>query len=245
MQLVGQDLAYTGDKTHSAVTVRGAKETAVEDLEHPFMGVDINGDPIRTSLEFKIYKEWFEHEILTHPELSVIDATEGGIRIEGTTLMTLKEAIAKECTSDFDFRDVLAKVGKLLSDEKEKKYMEYIRKIPSQIRELKGIVGAALVNYERMERLVRADDYHSSRFSKLYKDSMDMSDKIENNPVIEYVQYQMQDRSTQMLEKVNKLEKSETEELLAVCDLGKKYLNDMLTAISELESILDENGYND
>lgn len=241
--LVGQDLAYTGDKTHSAVTVRGAKKTAVEDLEHPVMGVDINGDPVRTSLEFKIYKEWFEHEILTHPELSVIDATEGGIRIEGTTLMTLKEAIAKECTSDFDFRKVLSKVGKLLPDEKEKKYMEYIRRIPVQIRELKGMVGAALDGYVRMEKLVRADDYHSSKFAKLYKDSINASDKIENSPVIEYVQYQMQDRSTKMLEKVNKLEKDEKQELLAACDLGRKYLNDMLESISELEGILNECGY--
>ena len=55
--LVGQDLAYTGDKTHSVVTVRGEKKTAVEDLENAYMSVDINGDPIRTSLEFRTYKQ--------------------------------------------------------------------------------------------------------------------------------------------------------------------------------------------
>ncbi len=233
--LVGQDLAYTGDKTHSTVTVRGEKATAVEDLEHVVMGTDINGDPIRTSKEFALYKGWFEDEIKRHPGLSVIDATEGGIRIEGTTLMTLKEAIEKECTKEFDFGEILSGVGKLLPGDKKDRFVTYIAKIPGQLGELKRLINVSLSDYASMRRLVLNGNYHSSEFKRLFKESDDISKRIENSPVIEYVHNQLQGRVSDMLDKVNKIEKDERSELLSVCDLGEKYLNDMLDAISELE----------
>lgn len=233
--LVGQDLAYTGDKTHSAVTVRGAKHTAVEDLENPIMGVDINGDPIRTSLEFKVYREWFEHEILTHPYLKVIDATEGGIRIGGTELMTLKDAIERECNVDFDFKEVLAKVGPLIPDDKKQKYIDYISRIPDQLKELQRMIKASLSDYISMRKLVMSDMYNTPQFRSTYKKTKDVGKKIEESPVIEYVNYQLRERSSELLDSVNKLEKDEKSDLLAACDLGEKYLNDMLEAISELE----------
>ena len=237
--LVGQDLAYTGDKTHSAVTVRGSVETAVEDLENPVMGIDINGDPIRTSLEFKVYKEWFESEISHHPDLNVIDATEGGIRIEGTTLMTLKDAIEKECTKEFDFQKVLSKVGKLLSGDKKQKFIDYAGLIPQQMRDLRRLINVSLADYSTMRKLIQTNRYNTSEFRKLYTECADNSEKIENSPVIEYVHNQLQDRSSEMLNNINKHEQDEKSELLAVCDIAEKYLNDMLEAISELTPYIE------
>ncbi len=237
--LVGQDLAYTGDKTHSKVTVRGAKETAVEDLEHVLMGVDINGDPIRTSREFKLYKEWFEDEISKHKDLRVIDATEGGIKIEGTILMTLKDAIARECTEIFDFDKIISSVGMLLPGEKRKKFIEYINQVPGQIRQIHNMIGVSLADYKNMRRLVQEDRYNTSQFGKLYKETRDLSDKIENSPVIEYVHNQLQERASELLDVVNKLENNEKAELLAVCDLGENYLMDMDNAIKELKPYME------
>ncbi len=238
--LVGQDLAYTGDKTHSAVTVRGEKYTAVEDLEHAVMGVDINGDPIRTSLEFKAYKDWFEHEIKVHPELKVIDSTEGGIRIEGTILMSLRDAIEQECTEEFDFKEIIDKVGRLLPGSKKQKYLDYIGMIPEQLSDLQRIINASLIDYRNMKELIRSDKYHSPQFRSVYKKTQDSAKKIEDSPVIEYVQNQLQERSSELLEEVNKLEKDEKSELLTACNLGEKHLKDMLDAISELEPYVNK-----
>ncbi len=237
--LVGQDLAYTGDKTHSKVTVRGEKATAVEDLEHVMMGVDINGEPVRTSREFKLYKEWFEDEIKMHPNLRVIDATEGGIRIEGTELMSLREAIERECTKEFDFQSVLSGVGRLLSGDKRQRFVQYIRKIPDQLEELRSMISLSLADYSGMRKLVKTDKYRTSEFARLYSESRDIAEKIENSPVIEYVHNQLQERSSQMLDQVNRLEDDEKSELLAVCDLGEKYLKDMLESMRELDEYVE------
>lgn len=238
--LVGQDLAYTGDKTHSKVTVRGAKETAVEDLEHVVMSVDINGDPIRSSREFTLYKEWFEDEIARHPDLHVIDATEGGVMIKGTTLMTLKDAIEQECTDDFDFKSVLERVGPLLSGDKKQRFVDLVRKMPHQLSELKRLINISLTDYRSMKKLILAGNYNSSQFRRLYKETQDISRKVEESPVIEYVHNQLQERTSKMLDEVNKLEKDEKSELYAACELGEGYLQDMIDSIGELEPYIEK-----
>lgn len=236
---VGLDLAYTGDKTHSTVTVRGEKKTEVDDLEHAYMDVDIYGNPIRSSSEFRTYKQLLENEIRIHPDLRVIDATEGGIRIKGTTLMTLKDAIETECTEKFDFNSVLAKVDKLFDDDKTKRFIDYIEKIPDQLRELNRLINVALADYINMKKLVMANNYKTSGFKRIYKESEEISRKIENSPVIEYVHTQLQGRSSEMLDKVNVLEEDERSELIAVCNIGEKYLRDMIEALTELEPYID------
>ncbi|MCR5591165.1 MAG: DUF115 domain-containing protein [Lachnospiraceae bacterium] len=237
--LVGQDLAYTGDKTHSSVTVRGAKKTDIDELEHVVMDVDINGDPIRTSSEFLLYKEWFESRINADKELEVIDATEGGIRIEGTKIIPLRQAIEEYCTAEFDFSEIIKRAEPLLDDEAKEKYRESIKKIPGQLKELRGIIRATMVDYSSMRRLVQRNDYHSSRMKKLYDNTKKQTKRIENSPVIEYVHVQLQGKSTELLNKVNKLENDEKQELLTVCDMGERYLGDMDTAITELEPYMD------
>lgn len=236
--LVGQDLAYTGDKTHSAVTVRGAKKTEVDELENVVMDVDINGDPIRSSAEFKLYKEWFEQQAAAHPELDIIDATEGGIRINGTKLMSLHDAIDSISDCSFDFDSAVSNVS-LFSEEEKKKYDDYIKKVPHQIEDLRRVIRVSLADYAVMKKMVENNDYHNNKMKKLYENCQKQTKVIENSPVIEYVHNQLQDKTSRMLDSVNKLEKDEKSELLAVCDIGQKYLNDMDQAITELEPYMD------
>ena len=49
----------------------------------------------------------------------------------------------------------------------------------------------------------------------------------------------MQGKSSELLSVVNKLEEDERQELLTVCDIGEKYLQDMDNAVSELEPYMD------
>ena len=74
---------------------------------------------------------------------------------------------------------------------------------------------------------------------KLYDNCRKQTKAIEDSTVIEYVHSQLQGKSTQLLDKVNKLEKDEKQELLTVCDMGEQYLRDMDQAITELEPYMD------
>jgi len=237
--LMGQDLAYTGDKTHSKVTVRGSVKTEIENLEHVVMDTDIDGNPIRSSQEFRYYREWFEKKIAENHDLTVIDATEGGVRIAGSLLMTARDAIEKYCVNEYDFTEEISKSSPLFDDETKKKYDEFVRRVPHQLDELRRIIKQTLADYTSMRMLVVRNNYHSTQMKKLYENCQKQTERIESSPVIEYVHNQLQDKSSELLENVNKLEKDEKQELLAVCDIGEKYLRDMELAVSELEPYMD------
>ncbi len=237
--LVGQDLAYTGDKTHSAVTVRGAKKTAIEDLQHVVMAVDINGNPIRSSAEFQLYKEWFEQRINRYKDLEVIDATEGGIKIEGTKIMPLRQAIEEYCTKEIDFSKIVERAEPLLDERTKEEFKRFIISIPNELKEVRSIIRSTMADYASMRRIVQRNDYHGSQMKRLYENTKKQTKKIESMPIVEYVHVQLQGKSTELLDKVNKLEQDEKQELLTVCDIGEQYLRDMDTAILELEPYMD------
>lgn len=96
--LVGQDLAYSGDSTHAggiSVDYSNAS-TQIEMVE------DIYGNPIKTRYDWYVYIRWFEDATDLFEGEEVIDATEGGARIKGTTIMTLKDAIERYCRHEVD-----------------------------------------------------------------------------------------------------------------------------------------------
>lgn len=237
--LVGQDLAYTGDKTHSAVTVRGAKKTEIDELEHVEMDVDIYGNPIRSSREFKLYKEWFEERISDDKSLEVIDATEGGIRIDGTRLMTLSDAIDEYCTEDFDFSKITAQAERIFDEKLTEEYREFALNIPNQFIEIRRLIRASIADYSLMRRQVLSNNYHNSKIKTLFDSCKKRTKEIEDNPVIEYVQTQLQSKSTELLDRINILEKDEKQELLTTIDLGEQHLKDMDEAITELMPYMD------
>ena len=238
--LVGQDLAYTGDKTHSAVTVRGQWNTKAEDLEHPLWDEDIYGNPIRTSREFKVYVKWFEERFKENPDIEVIDATEGGIKIKGSRIMTLKAAIDEFCNKEYDFDGALSLAEALFNESEKSEFKEYIRQVPGQFSELKRVIKETMADYASMRRLVETNRYKSKEMLSLYKRCSDNTKRVEDSPVIEYVHNQLKEKSSEVLASVNNLEQDERAELLAVCDIGSKYLEDMQKAIEELSPFVEE-----
>lgn len=236
--LVGQDLAYTGDKTHSNVTVRGEVPTAVEDLENVEWCQDIYGNTVRSSSEFRLYREWFEEMIVQHEDMEVIDATEGGARIAGTALMTLKDTICEKCTKEVDIDTIINAAGLYFTEEEKEKYCDYILAIPGELRRIKKIVKETLADYSVMKRLVQTDKYHSAEMKKLYKKCKDNTDRIDSIGVMEYVINQLQEKTTHLYDEVNKLENNEKEELLSVCNIGIKHLQDIEGAIDEMDKYM-------
>lgn len=108
--LVGQDLAYKDGKYH-------AKGTAYDHItkEH-FKGKDIleiegiDGSPVTTDRVMLTFLHWFEKKITSlNGKLKVIDATEGGARIPGTTIMDLASALKEHCREDIGVQQIISR----------------------------------------------------------------------------------------------------------------------------------------
>ncbi len=100
---IGQDLAYTDKKVHAVnSTITGH----VNDVEKGTLEVeDINGNTVQTSKVFLSFLRWFEMFIESNSDIKYIDATEGGAKIKGTEITTLKECIQDYCVEDLNIEE--------------------------------------------------------------------------------------------------------------------------------------------
>lgn len=105
--LTGQDLAFTGGKTHAD----GAKHQRTVDPNQPqyIMIDDVFGDKVPTDIPLYTMKVWFEQYLRAlKGTKTVIDASEGGAFIEGTKISTLREVAEEFLTVDYYPQQILA-----------------------------------------------------------------------------------------------------------------------------------------
>ncbi len=106
---IGQDLAFTDDKIYTS----GVKKERVKEIEDimptvKFMWVeDVYGGKVKTVQGMWTWIKWFEYQISEMPDVLCIDATEGGAKIPGTKIMTLKEVIENYCQKSIEVDHVL------------------------------------------------------------------------------------------------------------------------------------------
>ena len=67
----------------------------------------------------------------------MINATEGGAKIEGTEVMTLKDAIEENCRKDVDIEKCLEQIPPMLNEEAQIWAKKYLAAIPDQFKKLK------------------------------------------------------------------------------------------------------------
>ncbi len=82
--LIGQDLALTGGKDHADGYLYTYSAQMLEGRTEKGYDVDgYYGGKVRTERQLLAYKAWFEARFKELPDLMVINATEGGARIDG------------------------------------------------------------------------------------------------------------------------------------------------------------------
>lgn len=86
---LGLDLAYTGNFCHASETsLRSSKPSPDQRIV-----TDINGDAVYTGITLDMYRHWIEERICGEEGIEFIDATEGGARVAGMRIMTLREVL--------------------------------------------------------------------------------------------------------------------------------------------------------
>ena len=86
---LGLDLAYTNSYDHASGTA-SVNRILSNDLRQV---KDIHGNLIQTSKNLDIYRKWIENRVIGINEIELIDATEGGAKINGFNIVKLNEVI--------------------------------------------------------------------------------------------------------------------------------------------------------
>ena len=161
--LVGQDLAYGADgSTHGS----GEMQIAVENNTH-FTIEGIGGESVESRADWIRFIKHYEKQIALQPGIRVIDATEGGAKINGTEIMSLAQAIDECCKKGYPLGEWLAGLSQAMSPEEAEEVKGYMR---GKIRKLYGIrqqIEDALLNNRRLQSMVESGAAGSEGFGLL------------------------------------------------------------------------------
>lgn len=117
--LIGQDLAFTNRKAHA-----GMGKATEKDLAYNMLMVDgYYGDKVLTRADFKHYIDWYNMRIPQLEDIHVINATEGGAKLNGAEQMSLQEAIDCYCADTYDMQSLINQVPKVWESEEDKKLL--------------------------------------------------------------------------------------------------------------------------
>lgn len=183
---VGQDLAFSGDYTHSKDS--GQSKGKVSELDkNSITSVKGNsGEMLKTSVQYKSYLQWFEAKIKLAREsgskTEYINTSINGAHIEGTKVMALEEVVSKYGSNI----DVLELVKEFLNssnifDDDEKKEAYFILKnYHSQYVDLKE---KAEDGIKFSDKLIEAHDpkkYDEKKINYLVNKLNRIDEKIKN-----------------------------------------------------------------
>ncbi|AAK80153.1 hypothetical protein BJV85_001685 [Clostridium acetobutylicum] len=97
--MIGQDFAYTNDKTHAGIASLESEIESSEELENEMYVKDVFGEMVKTDSVLNMYRKTMEEMIKIYSDREYINCTEGGAYIEGTKIGELKKVLHNHCKS--------------------------------------------------------------------------------------------------------------------------------------------------
>lgn len=187
---IGQDLSFEKDKRYYDQAKEWGRSNAI--LEHNCVEVeDIYGGKVKTTKDMAYYLEWFETQIKNDSHIEVIDATEGGAKINGSNIMKLSLVIQEKCQMEFDMIDYLRNIPEPLAGEDKKQLNELIQEVPDAYNSLYQDVLDGIELYKELIDLLQNENSDTYEMVKRTKKIGEVSRSIESNLVYFHVQHKI------------------------------------------------------
>lgn len=157
--LAGQDLAFTDGKGHTKDAYDDDEKNAKDASERADLcQVEaVNGGTVTTETRMRSYIQWFENNISSMPDIKVIDGTEGGALIHGSIVMSLKDAIAQECTGrDIDYDHIINSIPPAYDNEFQQEFTQYMKSINEKLDCVKEELQRGILAYQDLRKAIAA-----------------------------------------------------------------------------------------
>lgn len=234
---VGQDLAYTDNKSHADGTFQNAMP---EENTEKFIKVPGNyEEEVPTLKNLDSYRRWFGEYIewwTKGHEAVFINATEGGARIEGTELMTLAEVIDRECGKEVDISSCIDRLEPVFNEKEQEKILDYLYDTPQQVHEIVSLAREGKKLYQQLDKLCKKGNMDKRAYLKILKRVKRNRKKIEDNPNYQLLSESMT-KAEQIIRSGQYLRRETIEEEgIELARQGKKYME----LLEEYARIMEE-----
>lgn len=158
--LVGQDLAFTNGVSHTRGALGAFGNNADYIKSRNIVQVEgINGELLNTDFQMWEYKRWFERMIqINMDKFDLIDATEGGAKIEGTEILKLEDVIERECKTQLDIYDILQNMPQAFTKDQQEKLLNGLKHMRDLLQDLREKVDNAIVRQENILEALKTGD---------------------------------------------------------------------------------------
>ncbi len=227
--LVGQDLAYTNNKAYADGTFQDVIE---ESDTSNFMMVEGNyEEKVPTATDLKLFLDWYNMYIegvqKRKPNFRVINATEGGAKIQNTEIMTLKEAIEQECTKEVNIEECLEKLPPMLNDEAKEWTRNYLQNIPEEFKKLKKDARKMKNYYRKLDKICQKKNIDKKEYLSIMKKIEKQMKIIENENVYQMIAITMSNAQYILQGQQYFQEKSMQDEGKEIAQMGIGYVEDV------------------
>lgn len=186
---VGQDLAFTGGISHTKGIegIMGENEDYIN--SRCLVKVeDAEGNLLDTDFQMWYYKLWFDKTIQRiQKKIRVIDATEGGAKIAGTVIQTLKETIESECQHNINTYDILRDIPPAFDEAQQERLCERFNGIREEIDRFLIELKKGIEQGELIKDTVKKGNVGSDEVAVMLKAFMKQNQVIDKHLLMEWI----------------------------------------------------------
>lgn len=239
--LIGQDLAYPNKRMHAIDADREFDfEEGIKNGKYFYVD-GVNGDKVLTEGNMCIYRYWYEEQIEKYPEISIIDATEGGALIKGAINMTLKEALREYCRGKkIDYSTIISSAEYILTpeerDDAQKRYLDTF----DEIGTVQDNLREQLRLYNQLDDLNRKGKYNTIKFKKCIEEISIINEKMDNSLAIYLMRIFANQGEYELRKAFDKKQENKYGEILQMIRAGRKLDQVYLEAAEKLIKAKEE-----
>lgn len=183
--LVGQDLAYPNGQVHSkAAEYKTLDDTNVINADdNKYFEVEANdGGKILTEGNMNVYRKWFEERICD-TKANVINATEGGAKIEGAEVRTLESVIDEFASNaaDIDYEKLVHIDEGAFSPEEQKNIYDEYKDVLKNLEIWKKKLKEGIRRYDKLRELNRKGKNYTATYKTMVDENGVLTKEFEGS----------------------------------------------------------------
>lgn len=230
---IGQDLAYPNDQEHASDAFGEDYNNFITNNGKTYFYVEDNyGGRIKTESSMNKYRLWFEKEVMCHPEIRFINATEGGAKINGMEFMTLKDAISVCCNNNINinFSNLANEIVTAFNQEEKKDILKFLADYEDEIRRLKKKLRDGISLYDKLEEYNMKQNYTGKGFENTFNKISELNKWVVEGDDVSYLSNYAHNNEYEVLETVLDEKESVYDEINFLVSGGRKTLNGLIDA---------------
>lgn len=228
--LVGQDLALSKDKVHA-----GKDDFDTMKLKEDKIAIEgYYGGTVYTSRDYNFYREWYGMVISKEKSLKVINATEGGAKIDGTIRMSLKEVIDEYEVEQLDYEKMIREMLPVFSKNQISTLISMWEDSIEELLSLKQKLYIGMRESKKGSDLIRSKRGKKSEITRIQRRIKGIVDECDKRDEIYFVDCMIASEQADVLSDIFIGESDDEKEIGRVFGKLYEYIKALHSAIDDV-----------